>query len=138
MINLIVGVKGTGKTKRLIDDVNKAVCASHGVVVCIEYGKKLTYDINYQVRLIDAKDYNIKDGQSLYGFVCGILAGNYDVSELFIDSALKICQDNMPSFEKFVGDLESIVDRYSLHCVITASMPAEKLPDSLGKYVGNE
>ncbi|HPE95557.1 MAG TPA: hypothetical protein PLT66_05775 [Bacillota bacterium] len=106
MINLIVGVKGTGKTKRLIEDVNKAVSASHGVVVCIEYGKKLTYDIKYQVRLIDAKDYNIKDGKSLYGFVCGILAGNYDVSELFIDSALKICQDDMASFEKFVATLK--------------------------------
>ena len=94
MINLIVGVKGTGKTKRLIDDVNRAVSASHGVVVCVEYGKKLTYDVKYQVRLIDAKDYNIKDGKRLYGFICGILAGNYDVTELFIDSALKICQDD--------------------------------------------
>lgn len=68
MINLIVGVKGTGKTKRLIDDVNRAVSASHGVVVCVEYGKKLTYDVKYQVRLIDAKDYNIKDGKRLYRF----------------------------------------------------------------------
>ena len=88
MIKLIVGVKGTGKTKALVDEINKAANESHGSVVCVEYKRKLTYDINYRVRLADAGDYGVNDADKLYGFVCGILAGNYDVTELFIDSAL--------------------------------------------------
>ena len=75
MIKLIVGVKGTGKTKALVDEINKAANESHGSVVCVEYKRKLTYDINYRVRLADAGDYDVFGADKLYGFICGILAG---------------------------------------------------------------
>lgn len=135
MINLLIGLKGTGKTKVLIEEANKAVAESKGVVICIEWGRKLTFDIKHQVRLIDAKDYSIDDGEYLYGFVTGILAGNYDVTELFIDSALKICGDDMEAFKKFILMLDPIVDKYGVHCVITASMAEEACPEELKKYV---
>ena len=135
MINLIIGLKGTGKTKMLIDEVNKAVAVSKGAVICIECGKKLTYDVKHQVRLIDAKDYSIDDGEYLYGFVTGILAGNYDVTELFIDSALKICGDDMEAFKKFMLMLAPVVEKYNVHCVITSSMAVEDCPEELKQFI---
>lgn len=135
MVQLIVGVKGTGKTKTLISEVNKAIENSNGAVVCIEYGKKLTYDIRYPARLVDAKDYDVNDATSLYGFVCGILAANYDVTELFIDSALKICQDDMPAFEDFMLKINKIFSKNNIRCIITASTAKEKIPSSITNLI---
>ena len=134
-MQLIVGVKGTGKTKALIEEVNKASRESSGSVVCIEYGRKLTFDIKYQARLIDALDYEVNDAEKLYGFVCGILAGNYDVTQLFIDSALKICGDDIPSFETFILKTAAIAKKNNIECIITASVSPELLPASLKEYI---
>jgi hypothetical protein len=101
----MIGVKETGKTKALINMVNTAVDNSHGDVVCIEKGNKLRYDVKYQARLIDTNEYFITDAQSLYGFVAGILASNHDVTDLFIDSALKICNEDRVAFEKLLDEL---------------------------------
>ena len=135
MLKLIIGVKGTGKTKALINLVNTAVDNSHGDVVCIEKGTKLRYDVKYQARLIDTKEYFISDAQSLYGFVAGILASNHDVTDLFIDSALKICNEDMAAFEKLMGEIAAISDKLGVNVVITASMPAETASDEIKKYL---
>ncbi|HAN22124.1 MAG: hypothetical protein A2Y15_01505 [Clostridiales bacterium GWF2_36_10] len=135
MVQLIVGVKGAGKTKALIAEVNRAARESHGAVVCIEYGRKLTYDIQYQARLVDAKDYDVNDASSLYGFVCGILAANYDVTELFIDSALKICQDDIASFEEFILKLDKITGKNNINCIITASVSPENVPATITSLI---
>jgi len=135
MVQLIVGVKGTGKTKALINEVNRAANETHGAVVCIEYGRKLSYNIKYKARLVDAKDYDISDALTLYGFVCGILAANYDITELFIDSALKICKDDLPSFEDFILKLNKIAEKYKINCIITASVAPEKIPESIKKFI---
>ena len=89
MIKLIIGKKGSGKTKLLIDKVNTAVQNTNGYVVCIEKGMKLTFEIDHAVRLIDADEYAIKGYDAFYGFVSGVLAGNYDIKEIFIDGILK-------------------------------------------------
>ncbi len=135
MVQLIVGVKGTGKTKALINEVNRAAKESHGAVVCVEYGRKLTYDIKYQARLVDAKEYSINDSSTLYGFICGILAANYDVTEIFIDSALKICQDNIADFEDFVLKTDSITGRNNIKCIITASVEPDKVPSGIKNMI---
>ena len=83
MVKLIIGVKGTGKTKTLIEMVNHAQSETNGCVVCIEKGNKLRYDVNSQIRLIDTVEYLVSDAQSLFGFVAGILASNYDVTDIF-------------------------------------------------------
>ena len=90
-MKLIVGVRGTGKTKQLIEMVNKAAEESKGSVICIEYSNKLNFDITYKARLIDATKFHIDDAHKLTGFVAGIAASNHDITDLFIDSALKIC-----------------------------------------------
>ena len=135
MLKVIIGVKGTGKTKSLIALVNEAVEKSHGDVVCIEKGVKLRYDIKYRARLIDTNEYFVDDAQSLYGFVAGILASNHDVTDLFIDSSLKICNDNYDEYDKFLNEVAAISDKIGINIVTTASMPADKASDTVKKYL---
>jgi hypothetical protein len=126
MIKLLIGKKGSGKTKTLIEFVNNALDTSKGSVVCIEKGDKLKFDIKYTARLIDTEEYAVADGASLYGFIAGILASNHDVTDLFIDSALKICQNDAADFDLFLNKLHTLLDGKELNCVITSSIdPAE-------------
>lgn len=138
MIKLIAGVKGTGKTKQLIDLTNKALAESSGAVVCLEHGTKLIREIKSQARLINTADYAVEDGQSLYGFVAGICASNYDITHIFIDSALKICKNDIASFEYFLKECEELSSKegIAVDFIITASMPVEELTEALKKYVG--
>ena len=135
MLKLIVGVKGTGKTKHLIEMVNTASEESKGSVVCIEKGTKLTYDIKHTARLIDTDQYNIGDAQSLFGFIAGIIASNHDVTDLFVDSALKICLNDIDSFDKFVDEVNALVEKYDLHCTMTVTLPAEKATETIKKHL---
>ena len=135
MLKLIIGVKGTGKTKALINMVNTAVENSSGNVVCIEKGDKLTYDVKHQARLIDTKQYFICDAQSLYGFVAGILASNHDVTDLFVDSALKICDNDMAAFDKFVEEVNALVEKINVNVVMTSSIPVEEASETVKKYL---
>ena len=138
MLSLIVGVKGTRKTKKLIELTNKAVDESHGCVVCLEKGSKLIHDIKHEARLIDTDNYFVTDGQSLFGFVAGILASNYDITHIFIDSALKICSNDVVGFEKFLNECEKLTVRYApLQIVITSSVPVEEVTDTMKKFIEN-
>ena len=110
MIKIIMGMKGTGKTKTLIEQVNSAVQEAHGNVVCIEKGTKLRYDVSHQARLISAAEYKIDDYEKFFGFISGIVAGNFDITHIFIDSITKICGGNtdMNELEKFVEDIQHL------------------------------
>ena len=90
MIKLIVGAKGSGKTKAMIDMINDSVQTSKGNVVVVEKGMKLTYDIAPAARLIDLEEYKISGGEMLYGFLAGLMASNYDITDLYIDGILKV------------------------------------------------
>ncbi len=136
MLKLIIGVKGTGKTKTLIEMVNKTAEESKGAVVCIERGVKLRYDVKYKTRLINTNDYLIFDAQSLFGFVAGILASNHDVTDLFIDSALKICNEDINAFEKMIIEIDELAEKHNVNVVITSSIPVEDASDIVNKYVG--
>ncbi|MBO4869394.1 MAG: hypothetical protein J5585_06740 [Clostridia bacterium] len=136
MLSLIVGVKGTGKTKHLIDLTNKALAESKGNVVCLEKGNKLRYDIKHQARLIDTSEYFIEDGQSLYGFIAGILASDHDITHIFIDSALKICGNNTETFDRFLDECGKLVAlRDGLEVVATASIAVENVTETMKKYI---
>ena len=135
MVKLIIGVKGTGKTKALIEMVNKAQNETNGCVVCIEKGSKLRYDVNSQVRLIDTVEYLVTDAQSLFGFVAGILASNYDVTDIFIDSCLKICNEDVVAFEKFLLEVEALALKNDVNIVITSSLPVENVSDVMKKFI---
>ncbi len=135
MLKLIIGVKGTGKTKTLINLVNGALEVTKGDVVCIEKGVKLRYDIKPTARLIDVEEYMVSDAQSLYGFVAGILASNHDVTDLFIDSTLKICKGDMPAFETLVVELDKLVTKVGLNMIMTVSMPEEEASEVIRKFI---
>ena len=135
MLKLIIGVKGTGKTKTLINMVNTAVENSQGSVVCIEKGVKLRYDVKYQARLINTEEYYVSDAEALYGFLAGIFASNHDVTDLFIDSALKICGNDTAAFDGFVADLAKLLDKVDVNVVITSSIPVEDASDIVKKYL---
>ena len=90
MIKLIIGNKGSGKTKKLIDQVNACVELSDGNVVCVEKEPKLTYDVSSKARLLETDTYQINGHKAFYGFLAGICAGNYDVTDILIDATFKI------------------------------------------------
>ena len=105
MVSLIIGHKGTGKTKHLIDEVNKAMEASNGNVICIEKGSKLTYDINSRVRLVSADDFAISGYEAYYGFLAGMCAGDSDITDILADGTLKIGGE--PGPEQSIPDKSS-------------------------------
>ena len=135
MIKVFIGGKGSGKTKTLIELVNNATAASNGSVVCIEKGDKLTHDITYKARLIDSDEYAIYEADTLYGFVAGVLASNSDITDVFIDSALKIVGNDVAAFEAMIKKLENITKEVNL--VMTASIAVEECPDAIKAYAPN-
>jgi hypothetical protein len=135
MLKLMIGVKGTGKTKTLIENVNNAATASHGDVVCIEKGTQLRFDIKSKVRLVDTEEYLIRDAEALYGFVAGILASNYDVTDLFVDNTLKICGGDIAAMDKMVAKVAELLEKHDANVFMTASMPVEEATDTIKKYL---
>ena len=132
MIKLFIGSKGSGKTKTLIELTNNAAQASNGSVVCIEKGEKLKHEITYKARLIDTDAYAVCDAEALYGFIAGILASNNDITDIFVDSSLKICGNDVAAFEKMLPKLEAISNNVNI--VMSSSIAVEEAPEGIKKY----
>ena len=135
MISLIVGKKGTGKTKVLVDMVKAAEKVSHGNVVCIEKVPKLTYDIPSSVRLMETSKDEIDGYEEFYGFIAGVLAGNYDITDLFIDSTLRIGGRDYDKLGKFLQKLTKSVGDREVNIVFTVSADKDELPEAVLAYV---
>ena len=131
MVTLLIGKKGTGKTKKLISLANEAVAASSGNVVVIEKGAKLTYDVTHKARLIDTDQYSISGYNMLYGFISGICAGNYDVTDILVDSTFKICKDGISGLEAFTKELQDFSETTSTNIVLLISADEADIPDSI-------
>ena len=134
MIQFIVGTKGSGKTKTMIDMINKAAEETKGDIVCIEKNMKLIYDIKHSVRLIDVDAFHINGYDEFFGFVAGVLAGNYDIMEVYVDGILRIGDHDLVGFEKLIEKLEPLAGD-NIKMVITVSEKPEMLPESLKKYI---
>ena len=132
MIKMFIGSKGSGKTKTLIELVNNASATSNGSVVCIEKGDKLIHDVTYKARLIDTDYYAVCDAESLFGFIAGILASNSDITDIFVDSALKICGDDVSAFTAILGKLDKISKDINL--VMTVSIAVDECPEAIKAY----
>ena len=135
MVRLIMGVKGSGKTKQLIELINNAAKDEPGNVVCIEANRTMTYDIHYHIRLIDAQEYNLDSYELFRGFISGLYAGNYDISQIFIDSLCKIVpSDITPEVEKFLDWLENFSEKHGIKFVVTISADQALATDGISKF----
>ena len=135
MVKIIMGLKGSGKTKLLIDLVNKAVDEEHGDVVCIEKGSKLTYDIPHKVRLVEASLYEFEGYDFLKGFISGLHSANYDITHIFIDSVLRIIDMEVDSkAEDFFDWCESFSEQENVKFTITVSADIALATDRIKKY----
>lgn len=128
MIKLIIGNKGSGKTKHLVEMVNSAAETSLGNVVCIEKGDTLTFSVNYKARLIDADAFGISGYDEYFGMLAGIKAGNNDVTHIFGDATLRICGRNYDELSAFLKRLSAIDD---VEFVFTVSCDESELPEKV-------
>ena len=135
MFTLLTGKKGSGKTKKLIELANAALETSKGCVVVIEKGLKLTYDISHAARLVDADAYKIQSADMLFGFVSGICAGNYDVTDILIDSTLKITGTGAEVVEELVEKLKKLGEEANTNFVLSISAAEDEIPASVVEFV---
>ena len=135
MIHVIMGLKGSGKTKKMIDAINGAVADAHGDVVCIEYGKKLTYDLSYKVRLVDSQEYGISSSDMLKGFLSGLHAGNFDITHVYIDNLYKTIGDDRAAGEEFILWCAEFAKANNMEITITISEDPEKASDGMKQYL---
>lgn len=130
MITLIIGKKGSGKTKRLLDMCAAATGSSNGNVVFLEKDNTLTYNLSHKTRLVAMDEYGINSFAALYGFIAGMCAGNYDITDVFVDSTLKIAGNDMQQLEVFVENLS----RLSVNMVLSVSADKEEIPARIAEY----
>ena len=135
MLKLIVGLKGSGKTKTIVEMANAKLAETNGAVVFIEKGTKLIHEVKHQAKLLDTDEYLINDAAKLYGFVAGNYGSNFDVSDIFIDSALKICGNDIAEFSAFLDNVVAFTATHPVNFVITASLALEDLPEKFKQYL---
>ena len=139
MIHIIMGLKGSGKTKKMLDEMHEAMKSATGDVVCIEFGKTLTYDVNYRVRLVDAKEYGINNVEMLKGFLSGLHAGNFDITNVYVDNLYKTIGkpigENAAMVEEFVAWAENFAEVNNMNLTFTVSDDASTAPAILTKYL---
>ena len=135
MIQVIMGLKGSGKTKRLIDAINTAVANAQGDVVCIEYGSKLTYDVNYRVRLVNSKEYEINNLDKLKGLLSGLHAGNFDITNVYIDNLYKTIGTDRATGEEFIAWCAKFAEANNMNITITVSDDPAGASDEVKKFL---
>ena len=134
MIKLIVGSKGSGKTKTIIDMMNTSAEAREGHIVCIEKGMKSTYNIKSSIRIIDVDDYNIRGYDQFFGFFMGVLAGDYDIVEVYLDGILKVGDGDLEGLGTLLDKFADVAPEY-VSVIVTVSCDDEDLPESVKKYL---
>ena len=136
MVKVIMGPKGTGKTKRMIELVNKAVNDESGNVVCIEKGQNLRFNVKYSAKLIDVSEYHmVLIYDTIFAYICGIYSGNYDITHIFIDSLYKITgDDDDAKAEAFLEKLEKFSQASGIKFTIMISAESENAPEGIKKF----
>lgn len=135
MVELLIGKKGTGKTKVLIDNVNTAAAIANGNVVFVSNDtSRNMYDIKSSVRMYDTSEFEIESWEEFLGFICGIISGNFDITNIFIDGTLKIVNHSIDGFEAFLEKIEKISKKFNIAFVLSVSIDAETAPEYIKKY----
>ncbi len=131
MVKLLIGEKGTGKTKRLIDCVNSALETSNGHVVCVEKDDLLRYQISYRVRLLAASNYGIDGYDAFYGFLSGLCAGDHDITDILIDATLKIGGRDYEALGLFLEKVSKLSNLTGTQFTFTISTEKSNLPEKI-------
>lgn len=135
MIKIIMGQKGAGKTKTLIDTVNKATGEEKGNVVCVTNGNRLLFDLKSSVRLVDTSDFDLDFYMLFYGYLCGIISRDYDITHIFIDSVTKIVNSDFSEFNVFLEYLEKLATKFNISFTITISADVSEADGLMKKYL---
>lgn len=135
MVELLIGKKGTGKTKVLIENVNNAASVANGNVVFVSNdSSRNMYDIKSKVRMYDTSEFEIASWEEFLGFICGIISGNFDITNIFVDGTLKIVNHSLDGFEQFLARVEEISKKFNISIVMSVSIDADEAPDYIKKY----
>ena len=135
MVELLIGKKGTGKTKVLIENVNNAASVANGNVVFVSNDtSRNMYDIKSVVRMYDTSEFNIDSWEEFLGFICGIISGNFDITNIFVDGTLKIVNHSMDGFEGFLARIEELGKKFNISFVLSVSIDKDEAPDYIKKY----
>ena len=135
MIKLIIGKKGSGKTKELINDVHNSINVENGNIIFICNGDRHVLDLNHSVRLIDVAEFDTNDYRIFKSFINGVLSQNYDITSVFIDSLFKIVPDDADNLTQFIEDIDAISENRNIKFTICISADKDELPDSIYKYI---
>ena len=135
MVQLIVGKKGKGKTKQLLDKVNGAIKAAEGNIVYLDKSSKHMYELNNRIRLINVNEYPVATSQGFIGFICGIISQDHDIETMFLDSFLKLAGLEGEDISETITTLEGISEKYSVNFVLSISMDAAEMPENAQKDV---
>lgn len=135
MVQIIAGNKGKGKTKYLLDKANAAIKESKGSIVYLDKSSKHMYELNNRIRLINVKEYMITSSEGFVGFLCGIISQDHDLEIMFLDSFLKLACLEGEDISETIEILEKIGEAYHVTFVLSVSMDADKMPESVRKHV---
>lgn len=134
MVELLIGTKGTGKTKVLLDNVNSAASTAEGNVVFISNNTSQNmYNITSKVRMADTTDFEIGSWDAFFGFICGIISGNFDITNIFVDGTLKIVKD-LDGFEAFLAKLDDASKKFDINFELSVSVDVDAAPEYIKKY----
>ncbi len=138
MISLVIGRKGTGKTKRIINRANSAVETAKGNIVFIDDDRRYMLDLKHEIRFIDASEYNIDSPKMFYGFLCGIVAMDFDLETVFIDGLLRIVHYDVDKLDEFFEHMKEITEKFNINIVASVSADAAELPEFITPYLQAE
>lgn len=135
MIKLICGSKGTGKTVKLVTTANQNFKECKGNIVFIEPDNKERFELNHNIRLIKAMDYDINDIDCFYGFLSGIISEDYDLREIYINRVYKIFEIDTQEFYTFIERLEKLGNKFNINIYLTMRINPEDLKEEFKKYI---
>ncbi len=134
MVKILIGKKGSGKTKKMIETANEHIRTSHGSTIFINNDKHLTRELNYRIRVVSAEDYELGNIDEFAGFILGIISSDHDIDTIFIDSITKHAHISLESVSAFVERLDVISEKYELDFIVSVSAEAEEITDLLSNH----
>ena len=135
MIGVICGEKGSGKTKKMLELANNAMLTSKGEIVFLDVKDKTAFDLHRNIRFVNVKEFFVNSREKFYGFINGLIAGNYDIDEIYVDNLLNIIKTDIYDLEFFLNDLKEISEKYQVNFIFSANCEKNEIPTHIENYV---